>query len=84
MSEYLSTHNENNYFCPLNKNMVIYKKDVISPKMEILFSVGEKFLSYSALESKIEQYQRSSCVQFYKRSSRTIAAAKSRCPKKTQ
>ena len=51
--------------------------------MEISFSVSENFLSYSALESKIEQYQRSSCVQFYKRSSRTIPAAKSRCPKKT-
>ena len=51
--------------------------------MEISFSVGKKFLSYSALESKIEQYQRSSCVQFYKRSLRTIPVANSRCPKKT-
>ena len=51
--------------------------------MKTSLSVGEKFSSYSASESKIEQYQRSSCVQFYKRSSRTTAAAKSRCPKKT-
>ena len=51
--------------------------------MNVSLSVGEKFSSYSALKSKIVQYQCSSCVQFYKHSSRTIAAAKSRCPKKT-
>ena len=49
--------------------------------MDVPLSVEEKLSS--ALESKTEEYQHSSCVQFYKRSSHTTVAAKSRCPKKT-
>ena len=50
--------------------------------MAVSFTVGEKFSSYDALESEIEQYQRANSVQLYKGSSRSIEAAKSRCPKK--
>ena len=51
--------------------------------MDVSLTVGKKFSTYGALIGKIELYQRSNCVQFYKRSSRNIEAAKSRCPKKT-
>lgn len=49
----------------------------------VSFLIGEKFSSYNALASKIECYQRPNNVQLYKRSSRSVAAAKSRCPKKS-
>ena len=50
--------------------------------MAVLLTVGEKLSTSGALISKIELYKRSDCVQFHK-SSRKIASAKSRCPKKT-
>ena len=46
--------------------------------MAVSLTVGENFSSYGALQSKIELYQCSHSVQLYKRSSRSINAARSR------
>ena len=50
--------------------------------MSVTFSIGELFPNYEALISKVEQYQRSNHVQFYRRDSRTIEKATGRCPNK--
>ena len=46
----------------------------------VSFRVGEQFPSFLSLQSKIEQYQSANKIQMYRRSSRCLAAAKSRCP----
>ena len=50
--------------------------------MSVIFSVGELFPNYETLISKVEQYQGSNHVQFYRRDSRTIEKAAGRCPNK--
>ena len=65
------------------KNLKLSNPNIIPSTMDVSFTVGEKFSNYAALSSKIEQYQRANNVQLYKRSSRSIDAAKTRCPKKT-
>ena len=52
--------------------------------MSVTFSAGKLFPNYETLItcSKVEQYQRSNHVQFYRRDSRTIEKAAGRCPNK--
>ncbi|XP_053376767.1 zinc finger SWIM domain-containing protein 3-like [Mercenaria mercenaria] len=48
----------------------------------VSFQIGEKFPTFLSLQTKIEQYQSANNVQLYRRSSRSLSAAKSRCPNK--
>ena len=44
----------------------------------VSFSVGDSFESFDALQTKIKAYEQAHCVQFWRRDSRTIEAAKKR------
>lgn len=48
---------------------------------DVTFTVGELFESYDQLERKLEEYQRKKFVQFWKRDTRTIEAARKRLDK---
>ncbi len=45
---------------------------------EVTFTVGELFESFDVLEKKLDEYKQKNFVEFWKRDSRTIAAAKKR------
>ena len=46
------------------------------------FTVGDKFATFLELEEKIHKYQKDQFVQFYKRDSRKIEAARKRATNK--
>ena len=46
------------------------------------FTVGDRFMTFTEVEKKIHQYEKEKFVQFYKRDSRRIEAAKKRAPNK--
>lgn len=49
-----------------------------SGKSVITFTVGEKFNSVEEFELKLEAYKKQAFVEFWRRDSRTIAAARKR------
>ena len=48
---------------------------------DVTFTVGELFESYDQLEKKLEEYKQKEFVQFWKRDTRTIEAARKRLDK---
>jgi len=48
---------------------------------DVTFTVGELFESYDQLERKLEEYKQQKFVQFWKRDTRTIEAARKRLDK---
>ena len=46
--------------------------------MNVSFSVGDIFSSFDELDLKLKRFERTSCMQFWKRDARTIEAAKKR------
>ena len=46
------------------------------------FIVGGRFTTFAEVEKKIHQYEKEKFVQFYKRDSRRIEAARKRAPHK--
>jgi len=45
---------------------------------DVTFTIGELFESYDQLERKLEEYKQQKFVQFWKRDTRTIEAARKR------
>ena len=45
---------------------------------EVLFTVGESFGNYEALEKKLKDFEKVSFSQFWKRDARTVASTKKR------
>ena len=46
------------------------------------FSVGDKFSFFEALSTKVAAYEKSKCVQLYRRDSKTLENAKKKAPLK--
>ena len=60
--------------------MAVVSEHAESPQTlkEVSFSVGDTFQTFEEFESKLEAYKKERFVEFWRRDSRTIAAARKR------